>query len=182
MSNKALGPHAVTFLSFVKRPVRKLFFTGCIYLTLLYPGVVDSSAAKYQGPAATIDSSPLTERAFDIGRVALMFAKEAYPTLEVEAYSSKLDQMVHEIRALTKGSKDPDHRIRVMNTYLYKHQGFQYDHGDSYARKLKNRYLNGLLDTKSGSCFTMPLLYLALAQRLGYPVYPVSAPQHLLLR
>ena len=28
----------------------------------------------------------------------------------------------------------------------------------------------------------MPLLYLSLAQRLGYPVYPDSAPQHLFLR
>jgi regulator of sirC expression with transglutaminase-like and TPR domain len=38
------------------------------------------------------------------------------------------------------------------------------------------------MDTRKGSCWTMPLLYLSVAQRLGYPIYPVSAPQHIFLR
>jgi regulator of sirC expression with transglutaminase-like and TPR domain len=126
--------------------------------------------------------SSLSEDQIDIGRVCLLFAKEAYPDLNVDEYSGKLDQMVKEIQRLTGDNTDPDRRIRALNTYLYQRQGFHYDHEDPYGQKLKNRYINGLLDTKSGSCFTMPLLYLALAQRLGYPVYPVSAPQHLFLR
>jgi len=53
---------------------------------------------------------------------------------------------------------------------------------DANADKLQNRYLNGILDTKMGSCVTMPILYLSIAQRLGYPVYPVSVPWHFFLR
>ena len=126
--------------------------------------------------------SSLQEDQIDIGRVCLLFAKEAYPNLNVDEYSKKLDQMVKEIQQLTGNNPDPDHRIRALNTYLYQDQEFHYDTEDPYGRKFKNRYINGLLDTKSGSCFTLPLLYLALAQRLGYPIYPVSAPQHLFLR
>ena len=36
---------------------------------------------------------------------------------------------------------------------------------DLYGEQLTNRYLNGILDTKAGSCTTLPLLYLVLAQR-----------------
>ncbi len=126
--------------------------------------------------------SSLEKDQIDISRVCLLFAKEIYPDLNVDDYSNKLDQMVKEIQQFTGNNTDPDYRIRALNTYLYQRQGFHYDTEDPYAQKLKNRYINGLLDTKSGSCFTMPLLYLALAQRLGYPVYPVSAPQHLFLR
>lgn len=46
----------------------------------------------------------------------------------------------------------------------------------------KTRSLTGLLDTRKGNCFNLPLLYMAVARRLGYPIKPVSAPRHLFLR
>ncbi|MBI5874301.1 MAG: tetratricopeptide repeat protein [Deltaproteobacteria bacterium] len=121
-------------------------------------------------------------KGIDIGIAALTLAKEIYPNLDIKAYSAKIDKMVIQARILTKGSTDPDYRIRALNTYLYKMEGIKYDLSDPNAEKLENRYLNGILDTKKGSCVTMPLLYLSIAQRLGYPVYPVTAPQHLFLR
>lgn len=124
----------------------------------------------------------LPESKIDIGIAALTLAREIYPDLDVQSYSTKIDMMVEKARAFTHGSKDPEYRIRALNTYLYKEEGIKYDRFDTNAELLQNRYLNGILDTKTGSCVTMPLLYLAIAQRLGYPVYPVAAPQHLFLR
>ncbi len=124
----------------------------------------------------------LPEEQIDIGRVALILASEAYPGLDIPRYSAQLDAMVADIRRLTGSSHDPDYRIRAMNTYLYLDTGFHYDQDDQNAKQPKNRFLNGILETKAGSCVTLPLLYQALAQRLGYPVYPVAAPQHLFLR
>ncbi|PIQ87558.1 MAG: hypothetical protein COV74_00355 [Candidatus Omnitrophica bacterium CG11_big_fil_rev_8_21_14_0_20_45_26] len=128
------------------------------------------------------DLAKLPEEEIDIGNVALLLAKEAFPDLDVKKYSDQIDQMVKDIRKLNSGSTDPDFRIRSINTYFYLDKGIHYDKDDQYGRELKNRFLNGILDTKSGSCATMPLLYLAVAQRLGYPIYPVAAPQHLFLR
>ena len=124
----------------------------------------------------------LSEEEINIGQVALILATEVFPGLDVNTYSAQLDSLTKGIQELTKGSTDPDYRIRAMNTYLYKRRGFHYDFEDMLGEQLKNRYLNGILDTKSGSCTTMPLLYLALAQRLSYPIYPVAAPQHLFCR
>jgi regulator of sirC expression with transglutaminase-like and TPR domain len=131
----------------------------------------------------------LPEEQIDIGQMALVLATEAYPGLDVKRYGAQLDRLVGEIRRFTEqmrsrtaSAAEPDYLIRAMNTYLYKRLGFHYDRDDMYAVQLKNRYLNGVLDTKSGSCTTLPLLYLALAQRLGYPVVPVAAPQHLFCR
>ncbi len=118
----------------------------------------------------------------NIGTLALILASEIFPNLDIPLYNAQLDAMVEEIRRLTGNSTDPDYRIRVMNTYLYLDQQFHYDKEDMYGHRLTNRYLNGILDTGAGSCTTMPLLYLAIAQRLDYPVYPVAAPQHLFLR
>lgn len=160
--------------------MRRIFLPNLIFL---FVSVIFSSIVLPEDNVDLVDQlSSLQEDQIDIGHVCLLFAKEAYPGLDVDDYSKKLDQMVKEIQRLTGNNTEPDHRIRALNTYLYLDRGFHYDTEDPYGHKLKNRYINGLLDTKSGSCFTMPLLYLALAQRLGYPVYPVSAPQHLFLR
>lgn len=118
----------------------------------------------------------------DIALYAFQMAKEVFPRLDINKYLKIIDEMVEDIKKMVKDNPDPDFRIRVMNTYLFKVQGFHYDQDDLLGKKLKNRYLNGLLDTKSGSCTTLPLLYLVLAQRLGYPIYPVAAPQHLFCR
>lgn len=126
--------------------------------------------------------SRLPEEQIDIGMVALTLAKEVYPEIDVAAYSAKINALVAGARALAKGSNDPDFRIRALNTYLYRDVGITYDLSDPQAQKPRNRYLNGILDSKQGSCVTMPLLYLAVAQRLGYPIYPVLAPEHLFLR
>lgn len=158
-----------------------LLFSG---LLILIPQSPSFSVGEDQKPwiAELEHLAKLSEEEIDIGSVSLLLAKEVFPDLDIKHYSKQLDQMAEEIRKLTNGSTDPDYRIRAINTYLYQEQGFHYDKGDPYGKKLKNRFLSGILDTKSGSCTTMPLLYLVLAQRLGYPIYPVSAPQHLFLR
>ena len=125
-------------------------------------------------------SSPTAK--IDIGLAALTLSKEIYPDIDISSYSKTLDGMVEDIRVLTKGSKDPDYRVRVLNTYIHKRKGFIYDKVDADGLEIKNHILSGILDTKAGSCETFPLLYLALAQRLAYPVYPVPAPRHLFLR
>lgn len=155
--------------------MRKLISIAAILLTSLL--------LNHQAEASDIDKLlELPEKKIDIGIAALTFAREVYPDLDIKAYSAKLDKMVKEAKAFTEGSTDPNYRIAALNTYLYKTMKIQYDLTDIDAKKLENRYLNGILDTKKGSCISMPMLYLAIAQRLGYPVYPVTTPDHYFLR
>ncbi|HBT82652.1 MAG: hypothetical protein A2091_01765 [Desulfuromonadales bacterium GWD2_61_12] len=155
----------------LKRIMRFRFFAALLFATS--PCAAESSIEKL---------AKLPENKIDIGIVALTLAKEVYPGLDIGAYSAKIDDMARKAQLVAKGSNDPDFRVRALNTYLYQHEGVSYDLSDPNATKPENRYLNGMLDSKKGSCVTMPLLYLAVAQRLGYPIYPVLAPQHLFLR
>jgi hypothetical protein len=43
-------------------------------------------------------------------------------------------------------------------------------------------FLNGLIDRRRGTCVSMPMLYVALGWRLGYPIRPVWVPTHILAR
>ncbi|MBI3377384.1 MAG: hypothetical protein HY035_03130 [Nitrospirae bacterium] len=154
-------------------------------LVSLYTAILIAAFLSGQAFAdenAIIRLLSLPEEKIDVGKTALIIAKDIYPEIDVNAYSAKIDAMVSNVRILTKGSSDPDYRIRALNTYLYKIVGIKYDFSDPFGKNTKNRYINGVLDSKRGNCVSIPILYLAIAQRLGYPVYAVAAPEHLFLR
>jgi hypothetical protein len=50
----------------------------------------------------------LPEEKIDIGIAALTFAKEFYPSLDVAAYSRKIDQLANQVRVLAQGTQDPE--------------------------------------------------------------------------
>jgi len=124
----------------------------------------------------------LPEEDIDIGNAALALAKDIHPDLDIEAYSARIDSLAEKVKKLANGSKDPDIRVRSINTVLYWEEGIEYDLSDPLGENIDNRLISGIMDTKKGSCVSMPLLYLAIAQRLGYPIYPVIVPQHTFLR
>ena len=124
----------------------------------------------------------LPEEKIDIGLAALTFAKEVYPNIDIQAYSKKIDALASEVKAVINGNPDPDFAIRAMNTVLYRREGFRYDKAEDNRGTRDNFFLNGILDTKKGTCISMPMLWMAVAQRVGLPVYPVHSPEHTFLR
>jgi len=151
-------------------------FFICLISLLLFQTSVALATEK-----AIHDLLSLPEKKIDVGRAALIVAKDIYPNLNVDEYSSKIDDMVKIAARYANGSTDPTYRIRSIITVFYL-QGIRYDYADPYLKKKSNKYINGLIDTKKGACVTMPTLFLAIAQRLGYPIYGVKAPDHFFLR
>lgn len=124
----------------------------------------------------------LPEEKIDIGLAALISAKEVYPDLDIKAYSRQIDELVNRARTFIGNKQDPKQRIRALSEFFFTAEGYRYDKITGSSKNLENHYLNGILDTKKGNCSTMPMLYMVVAQRLGYPIYPVAAPDHLFLR
>lgn len=124
----------------------------------------------------------LPEDKIDVGLVALTLAKDAFPDLDIAAASAELDIIAAKIRAITPPNATVDYRVRAINTVLYRDMGIDYDKTDYTAKKLINRYINGVIQKKRGTCGNLGAFYIAVAQRLGYPVYAVAAPQHIFAR
>ena len=130
----------------------------------------------------------LPESEIELGLACLVLAKEVYPQIDVEKYLRMIDIMVYNISMIAKGCEDPEARIGAINTFLYKDgrwndfQKFEYDLSDLPAVEKKNNFINGYLDSKTGSCITMPMLYAILGQRLNYPIYIVDTPKHFFCR
>ena len=57
-----------------------------------------------------------------------------------------------------------------------------FSEGNYDARDSRNHFLHGLLTGHGGTCVTMPILYVALDRRLGYPLKLVLAKSHIFCR
>ncbi len=130
----------------------------------------------------------LPEEKIDVGIASLVLAKEFYPEMNVDSFLHAFDSLASRFNKIFGEYTDPDQRIRALNTFLYKpgawNKGgiFSYDNDDLEAKELNNRFINGYITTKKGSCITMPLLYVILGERLNWPIYPVLTPKHFFLR
>ena len=73
-------------------------------------------------------------------------------------------------------------RLMVMVTVLQRELGVTYNHqfseGEYDATDSRNLFIHGLLTGHGGTCATMPVLYTAIARRLGWPLKLVKAKEH----
>ncbi len=140
-------------------------------------------AAEPQLPAELAQLLALPEDKIDTGTAALIFAHEAYPEkVNVAEYSKEIDRLADEVRSIMPPNAGPDEARMAIAAVLYQREGFHYDFSPDGQHKPTAYFLPALLDIKVGTCATLPILYMAVAQRLGLPVYLVSAPQHSFLR
>jgi hypothetical protein len=77
------------------------------------------------------------------------------------------------------------YRMIVLITVLMQDFGVKYNseriHNVDFTRP-HDLFLSGLLRGTGGTCVSMPVLYVVIGRRLGYPLKLVEAPEHLFLR
>jgi len=126
-----------------------------------------------------------------------------FADLTREAYFKQLDAMIHQVRqdmerrrevAKSKGKNpnDPDTRCAIFCGamiklgFAYRQEFAQHDLTPLQMRGLyadaNNTFLAGLLRTMRGSCVSMPLIYVVVGQRLGFPVHLVHIGKHCFVR
>jgi len=156
------------------------------YFPVLFLSLIISPISSGRCSASIQDLLKLPEDKIDIGLAALTLAREVYPEIDVSSYSARIDHLAAKVWKLsqsTRNPRDPNLRVRCLNTVLYLHENFRAVRDVSFAnRKPAYYYLNRVLTTKQGNCFSMPLLYVAVGQRLGWPIYMVDVPDHAFVR
>jgi regulator of sirC expression with transglutaminase-like and TPR domain len=116
----------------------------------------------------------------NLARAALYLAQEEYPELEVEDYLALLDQMAADVAARLSPERYPLRIIQTLNQYLFEEQSFTGNKANYYDPD--NSYLNRVLDRRSGIPITLSLVYLEIADRIGFPMVGVNMPGHFMIR
>lgn len=149
--------------------------------SLLQASPPPSRPSLYGQVARELLSTP--EDKLKIGDAALRLSTLIMVGERYEREQTLLDDLAGQVaRAITlKGRDDPEFRIQAVSSVLHRN-GFHYSFDDMEGTNTENSLLLSMLRTKKGNCIAMPTLWYAVAERLGFPVFAVKAPQHIFLR
>jgi regulator of sirC expression with transglutaminase-like and TPR domain len=124
----------------------------------------------------TEDTSRLTEFSLHISRIL------AYPELNIESTSQQIDDLGNKLSQKVKGPKRlrPTQLIEEINDFFFNEVKFKPNAHDYYNPA--NNYLNIVLERKTGIPITLSILYMRIASRLDFTLFPVNFPAHFLVK
>jgi tetratricopeptide (TPR) repeat protein len=96
-------------------------------------------------------------------------------------YQQQLNDIATEIRSRLKEKNVPMDAAAIpfINQYLYNELKFK---AINKATDPYDLFLHSVMDRKQGYCLSLSILYLAVGERLGLPLYGVVAPGHFFVR
>lgn len=140
------------------------------------------------------------EQPVDLG-IASLAAAEGLPgsvSVDRRVHAQQIDEMARRVASETRTylhrfCRDPAEfrnseayfRMLMLVTVLQQDFGVRYNPERMLApdfRDAADLFLHGILSGQGGTCASMPVLYTAVARRLGYPVYLVTTRGHIFVR
>ena len=115
----------------------------------------------------------------DLIRAALVVARTEYPTLDVESYAGRLEELARRVAALAP-ARDSGRTLAALNQVLFQELSLRGNRDDYYDPR--NSFLNDVLDRGLGIPITLSIVYMEVARRVGLPLSGVGLPGHFLLK
>lgn len=122
------------------------------------------------------DNSVLTEFSLHVSRIL------AYPELDIKSISRQIDELGNRLSQKVKAPKRlrPTQLIEEINDFFFNEVKFKPNAHDYYNPA--NNYLNIVLERKTGIPITLSILYMRIASRLDFTLFPVNFPAHFLVK
>jgi len=140
--------------------------------------------------------------AADLVEMNLSVAREipSLKSLDVHRYCRIVDDWTEQFRKWLRGAEKNFHnapsyfkndihffRVGMLAGYMGKFLGIRYIESHKKAKEVRytnpsELFLNGVIDTKWGSCGNMAALHVAMSRRMGWPVSLACAKSHFLSR
>ncbi|MCX7427984.1 MAG: hypothetical protein NTW96_20440 [Planctomycetia bacterium] len=167
------------------------------------PGAIDTRAF---GPWFHMMARETTQSDEQLGRrdigslnVEAALGLPGAENLDLDASVQQLNAWAAQLRAFTERrwplfQRSPEEYdfsrgqflMLVLVTFLQKHLGVHYNEsfseGEYDTTDSRNLFIHGILSGHGGTCATLPVLYIAVGRRLGYPLYLVRAKEHFFAR
>jgi len=123
----------------------------------------------------------LKEQEVDLATAVLIASEYWNDNVPGRRYLTKLDSIALEIRTRlqSRNLRANEEAVAVINKYLFGELGFKPTKQENDPDDL---FLHSVLDRRQGQCLGLSILYLAIGERLGLPLYGVVVPGHFFIR
>ncbi|NEM98004.1 transglutaminase-like domain-containing protein [Pontibacter burrus] len=102
-----------------------------------------------------------------------------YPDVDFAAISKTMDQLYFDAWTHMKDEMHPYDQVKSLNNVLFREKKFSANTKNFHSPA--NSMLHLALETKRGNPLTLCVIYMVVAQRLGFPVYGVNLPNLFIL-
>jgi hypothetical protein len=134
--------------------------------------VLNLVCAQLLPEAEGVDFTACLRRLDDWARLVRLNTEHWWPNFDASAEKFNFSHNRFRMAAL----------VTVLQRQMKVHYNLAFSEGDYNATDSRNLFIHGLLNGHGGTCVTMPVLYIAVGRRLGYPLKLVEAYQHLFAR
>jgi regulator of sirC expression with transglutaminase-like and TPR domain len=115
-----------------------------------------------------------------VEHVALWIARDAHPQLVVAQVTDALDALARDFAVDGLSELDAHEQAAALCHHLAVRHGFGGNRKD--YQDPENSYLDSVLKRRSGIPISLAAVYIAVAERVGITIAPVSFPGHFLVR
>lgn len=124
----------------------------------------------------TEDNSRLIEFSLHVSRIL------AYPELDIKSSSWQIEELGNRLSQKVKSPKRlrPTQLIEEINDFFFNEAKFKPNAHDYYNPA--NNYLNIVLERKTGIPITLSIIYMRIASKLDFTLFPVNFPAHFLVK
>lgn len=116
----------------------------------------------------------------DLAEAALILATLEYPDLDIAHYLGIIDGHADRLARSLDEPEKPERLVSALAGYLASECGFHGNSGEYYDPR--NSFLNDVIDRRTGIPITISIIYLAVARRLGLPLFGVGLPGHFIVK
>ncbi|CAM3832046.1 transglutaminase-like domain-containing protein [Aquirufa aurantiipilula] len=97
-----------------------------------------------------------------------------FPDYSFSQLKTELDQLYYEVWPQIRENLHPMDQIKVLNGVIFDQLKFGANTKNFHAAN--NSYINVVLESRKGNPISLCVIYMWIAQRLGFPVYGVNLP------
>ncbi len=115
----------------------------------------------------------------DLIRAALMIARTEYPSLDIESYATRIEELARRVAAQSP-DLHPQRTLAALKHVLFEELKLRGNREDYYDPR--NSFLNDVLDRGLGIPITLSIVYMEVARRVGLHLFGVGLPGHFLLK
>ncbi|MCB2207984.1 MAG: transglutaminase-like domain-containing protein [Bacteroidetes bacterium] len=116
----------------------------------------------------------------DLIKAFMLISKFRFPDLDEDKYYAELDKLKQDVWLEINDNLTALEKVKVINHVLFDIHHYR---GQPPSKKstLNTFFINELMDTKTGNAITLGIIFIAIAQHLGIPVFGVDLPRHFIL-
>lgn len=119
------------------------------------------------------------ERQHDLLEGMWLVARYQYPDLEFETLKMEINQIYFEAWLQLRDEIHPKDAIKILNSIFF--DKYKFSANTKNFHSPANSLINQVLETKKGNPISLCVIYLLVAQRLGFPIFGVNLPSLFIL-